>query len=103
MKMMKALVHEARGRENASIRMVPYPVCGDNEVIIKIMAASICKWADIGYDTLGGHSGLSQFPVITGHEFAGRIAEIGKNVKDLKVGDRVTAENAIPCGEISAL
>ncbi len=99
MKMMKALVHEAAGRKNASIRMVPYPVCGDDEVVIKVMACGICKWAEINHDTEGGGGTLAKYPVITGHEFAGYIVEVGKNVTEYKIGDRVTADNAIPCGK----
>ena len=53
MRMMKALYHEKAGRPNASVRMVPYPTCGDDEVIIKVMACGICKWAEINHDT--GH------------------------------------------------
>lgn len=99
MRMMKALVHDKAGRPNASIRMVPYPVCGDDEVIIKIMACGICKWAEINHDTVGGGGSLARYPIITGHEFAGTIEELGKNVTGLRVGDRVTADNAVPCGE----
>ncbi len=95
---MKALWHEAAGRSNASIKMVPYPTCGDDEVIIKIMACGICKWAEISHDTVGGGGTLAKYPVITGHEFAGYVEEVGKLVTDLKAGDRVTADNAIPCG-----
>lgn len=98
MRMMKALVHEAAGRKNASIKMVPYPLCGDDEVIIKVMACGICKWAEISHDTEGGGGTLAKYPVITGHEFAGYIEEVGKNVVGLNIGDRVTADNAVPCG-----
>ncbi len=99
MRTMKALVHEGAGRPNASIKMVPYPTCGDDEVIIKIMACGICKWAEINHDTIGGGGSLAKYPVITGHEFAGVIEEVGKNVTAFKPGDRVTADNAVPCGE----
>ena len=99
MRTMKALVHEKAGRPNAAIKMVPYPTCGDDEVIIKIMSCGICKWAEINYDTVGGGGSLARYPVITGHEFAGYIEEVGGNVTDLKPGDRVTADNAVPCGE----
>ncbi len=99
MRMMKALVHEKAGRPNAGIKLVPYPSCKDDEVIIKIMACGICKWAEINHDTVGGGGSLAKYPVITGHEFAGIVEEVGKNVIDLKPGDRVTADNAVPCGE----
>ena len=97
MKMMKALKYEKAGRANATIGMVPYPECGDNDVVIKVMAASICKWAEWNHDHGDGGT-LAKYPVTTGHEFAGYVAEVGKNVTEFKVGDRVTADNAIPCG-----
>jgi len=96
---MKALVHEKAGRPNAAIKMVPYPTCGDDEVVIKIMACGICKWAEINHDTVGGGGTLAKYPVITGHEFAGYIEEVGKCVSGFRPGDRVTADNAVPCGE----
>ena len=70
MKMMKALKYEKAGRANATIGMVPYPVCGDNDVVIKVMAASICKWAEWNHDHGDGGT-LAKYPVTTGHEFAG--------------------------------
>ncbi len=97
MKMMKALVYEKAGRENASIKEIPYPTCSDNDVIIKVMACGICKWAEIGHDTKG--TGLAKYPVVNGHEFSGIVEEIGKNVINCKLGDRVTADNSLPCGD----
>lgn len=38
-------------------------------------------------------------PMIPGHEFIGHVAALGKNVETLKVGDRVTSEQIVPCGE----
>ena len=73
MRMMKALVHEKAGRPNASIKMVPYPTCADDEVIIKIMACGICKWAEISHDTVCGGGTQAKYPVNTGHEFAGYV------------------------------
>ena len=96
---MKALVYTKNGREYGKIQMVPYPFCGDEQVIIKVMACSICKWAELSHDTPGdSEKPLSRYPVTPGHEFAGYIAEIGKNVQGYKVGDRVTADNTVPCG-----
>ena len=73
METMKALVYERPGA--CSIRELPMPVCGEDEVIIKVMAASICKGADRRHHTTG-HK-LGRYPITTGHEFAGYIYKIG--------------------------
>lgn len=95
MKTMKALVYDAPGK--GSVRQIPYPACGDDQIIIRVMAAGICKWAEIGHDTNG--TGLAKYPVVPGHEFAGYVEETGKNVSMVKPGDRVTADNTVLCGE----
>ena len=95
METMKALVYERPGA--CSIRELPMPVCGEDEVIIKVMAASICKGADRRHHTTG-HK-LGRYPITTGHEFAGYIYKIGGAVKGWNIGDRVTADNAVPCGK----
>lgn len=100
MEMMKALVYEKAGRENAGIKMIPRPECGDDDVLIKVMACGICKWAEIAHDTNG--TGLAQYPVVVGHEFSGIVEQVGKNVHRCKVGDRVTADNSMPCGDCYA-
>ena len=84
----------------------PEPVCGENQVKIKVGAAGICgtdahllRKDDMGYSMYDGHS---KYPIITGHEFAGEIVEVGKNVKKLKVGDLVSDESMHWCGECDA-
>lgn len=95
MEMMKALVYDRPSV--CSVRELPMPVCGDDEVVIKVMAASICKGADRRHHT-SGHK-LGRYPITTGHEFAGYVHQVGKDVANCKAGDRVTADNAVPCGE----
>lgn len=94
---MKALVKYAAGPGNMEIRDVPEPVCGDDQIKIKVKKAGIC-----GSDLHIYHSDIAipvNPPVIVGHEFSGVIAEIGKNVKDFEVGDRVVSETAFSfCG-----
>lgn len=95
METMKALVYDRPSL--CSVRDVPMPICGDDEVIIKVMAASICKGADRRHHTTG-HK-LGRYPITTGHEFAGYVYQIGSHVDCCKIGDRVTADNAVPCGK----
>ncbi|HET8678834.1 MAG TPA: alcohol dehydrogenase catalytic domain-containing protein, partial [bacterium] len=45
------------------------------------------------------YPGLTRFPVVIGHEFSGEIVEVGRDVRDLRVGDMVTVEEMIWCGE----
>lgn len=92
---MKALVYDRPGV--CSIRDLPMPECGADEVVIKVMAASICKGADRRHHTTG-HK-LGRYPITTGHEFAGYVYQVGSEVTTCKVGDRVTADNAVPCGK----
>ncbi|WP_300412466.1 alcohol dehydrogenase catalytic domain-containing protein [uncultured Oscillibacter sp.] len=96
---MKALVYRKAGRRFGEVTMVPCPVCGDGQVVIKVMACGICKWCELSHDTPGeSEKPLSRYPVIPGHEFAGVIAEVGRDVRGYAVGDRVTADNTVPCG-----
>lgn len=92
---MKAVYYTQAGQ--GAITDIPKPVCGANEVLIEVMACSICKGAELGHATTG--TGLARYPVVPGHEFAGYVSEIGENVTLCKVGDRVTADNTAPCGK----
>jgi alcohol dehydrogenase (NADP+)/uncharacterized zinc-type alcohol dehydrogenase-like protein len=58
---------------------------GDNDVLIDIKFASICH-SDIHQEK--GHWGKQQYPQVPGHEIAGVVKAVGKNVTKFKVGDR---------------
>jgi 2-desacetyl-2-hydroxyethyl bacteriochlorophyllide A dehydrogenase len=80
--------------EKMVVTTVPDPVCGPEDVIIKVAAAGIC-----GTDVHIIHNEYcSQFPVIAGHEFCGVIVEAGKKVTDVKVGQRVAVDPNLYCG-----
>ena len=96
---MKAVVktREAPGAELVDLD-VPEP--GAGEVLVKLMAGSICG-TDVhiyAWDP-GARVYIKNVPQILGHEFAGRIVEVGKGVERFKVGDHVSAETHIYCGE----
>jgi L-iditol 2-dehydrogenase len=84
---MLAIRKLARGIANVSVEEVPVPVAGPEEIVAEVDSAGIC-----GTDL---HIYLDEFetapPVTLGHEFAGRIVELGKNVRGWQPGDRVTA------------
>lgn len=90
--MKAAVVH----RPNViSIEEIPTPVPGLDDIVIRVVACGVCG-SDV--HCFEGQHFLATFPRVLGHEFSGIVAEVGKNVKSLKVGDRVCAETNIPCG-----
>ncbi|NPA90188.1 MAG: alcohol dehydrogenase catalytic domain-containing protein [Chloroflexi bacterium] len=80
----------------------PDPQVGPDDVLIEVKAVGICGSDMHFYETDEEgyilYPGLTRFPVVLGHEFSGRIVEVGENVKDLKPGDPVTCEEMIWCG-----
>ena len=76
---------------------VPKPRINPDEVLIEVKAAAICG-SDLGiYDYTPAYSKM-RLPVVMGHEFSGRIAETGLQVKGYVVGDKVLAESVKSCG-----
>lgn len=75
---------------------VPDPkIEGDHDILVKVKAVSICGSDVHGFD---GSTGRRKPPIIMGHEAAGEIAALGKEVKGLKIGDRITFDSTIYCG-----
>ena len=60
----------------------------EGQIAIKIKAAGLCH-SDVGLMEGITTSQLAYYPIIIGHEFAGVVSEVGKGVKDFKVGDKV--------------
>ena len=67
----------------------------DDEALVKVMAVGVCGSDIPRANVYGAHVS----PIILGHEFAGQIIQVGKNVTKFKVGDRVTCPPLIPCFE----
>ncbi|MCG8483848.1 MAG: alcohol dehydrogenase catalytic domain-containing protein [Clostridia bacterium] len=101
---MKALVAHAPGEFR--LEEVSVPKAGEGEIVIKVEACGICA-GDLksyhGAPSFWGGEGNPPYikaPMIPGHEFLGRIVEMGENVKgDFKLGDRVISEQIVPCWE----
>lgn len=94
--MMDALAKMEAGK-GLKLVQVPKPVPNDNEVLIRICKTAICgtdlhiyNWDEWSQKTI-------KPPQVIGHEYVGVIAELGKNVKGLHVGQRVTGEGHIVC------
>ncbi|MBN1640209.1 MAG: alcohol dehydrogenase catalytic domain-containing protein [Anaerolineae bacterium] len=84
------------------IKDVPMPTIAPDEVLLEIKACGVCGSDMHFYETDADgyvlYPGLTKFPAILGHEFAGKVVEVGAAVEDLEVGDLVTAEEMIWCG-----
>ena len=94
---MKALVKQ-QAAPGIWLEDIPEPKVGPNDVLIKIAKTAICgtdmhiyKWDAWAQKTI-------PVPMAVGHEYCGRIVELGSEVKGLKSGDRVSGEGHITCG-----
>ncbi len=94
---MKALV-KSKASVGLWMEDVPMPVVGDNDLLIKVTKTAICgtdvhiwKWDDWARKTI-------RVGQTIGHEFVGRIVEMGRSASGYKIGERVSAEGHIVCG-----
>lgn len=102
-KTMKALVAYDKGDYRFE-PAYPVPECGDDDIIIKTEGCGICA-GDLkcyhGNSTWGDetHDMWVRPPFIPGHEFLGYVVEKGKNVTEYELGDRIIADQIVPCGK----
>ncbi len=97
MKTMKALVKK-EAREGLWLDEVPVPEIGINDVLIEILRTGICGTDVHIYNWDAWAQKTIPVPLVVGHEFVGRIVEVGSNVKDFRVGDIVSGEGHVVCG-----
>ncbi len=97
MKTMKALVKK-QAAPGLWLDEVPVPTIGINDVLIQVLRTGICgtdlhiyKWDAWAQKTI-------PVPLVVGHEFVGRIVEVGSNVKDFHPGEIVSGEGHVVCG-----
>lgn len=86
---MKAYVVEKYGKDALRVVDVPLPVVGDNDVLVKVSAASINPLDKMVRD--GEFKQLIKYkqPFVLGHDVAGVVTQVGSGVRDFKVGDEV--------------
>jgi L-iditol 2-dehydrogenase len=91
---MKAAIFE--DIDTMVVKEVPMPEAGDGGVVLHVHACAVC-----GSDIRIFHSGNSRVipPRIVGHEIAGEIVAVGKNVTKFATGDRVAVGADVPCGQ----
>tara|TARA_B100001123_G_scaffold32677_1_gene34218 strand:+ start:2040 stop:3077 length:1038 start_codon:yes stop_codon:yes gene_type:complete len=94
---IKALVKKENA-EGLSMEDVPMPVLYNDSVLIKVKKTGICgtdlhiyNWDEWAKKTL-------TLPMVIGHEFCGVVCDKGKDVKNIQINDRVSAEGHIVCG-----
>ena len=99
---MKAAIYY--GVKDIRVEDIPVPECGDNDVLVKCVRCGICG-SDTGSYLIGGHVGGNAPGRRIGHEMVGYITEVGKNITELNVGDRVFVNpmKAMPLGEADML
>ena len=84
---MKAAIYN--GQKDVQIISMEMPVAGDNDIVVRNLYASICG-TDVAVYMHGPGTGHrvdvgGEF----GHEMVSEVVEVGKNVKDIQIGDRV--------------
>lgn len=90
--MNAAVVNFAPTRGSVELRDIPTPEISPDEVLLEVANVGVCG-SDL-HQWTADHSWPVNYPVVLGHEFAGRIAQLGGNVQGWKVGDRVASETA---------
>ena len=85
------------GPLDVRIESVPLPVPADSDMLVKVQAALTCGSDLKTYRR--GHPTMIKPPSPFGHEFAGKVVQVGKKIRaDIKTGDRVVSANTAPCG-----
>jgi 2-desacetyl-2-hydroxyethyl bacteriochlorophyllide A dehydrogenase len=89
---MKAVLFEKA--HHLEVTSVDLPAPGETDIVVRVEACGIC-----GTD-LHIVEGVARStpPVVLGHEYAGRVVEVGKRVRGIKTGDRVAVDPNISCG-----
>jgi 2-desacetyl-2-hydroxyethyl bacteriochlorophyllide A dehydrogenase len=91
---MKALVHTEPYK--FEFKDVPQPRPGDEEVLVRVKAVGICGSDVHGYT---GKTGRRIPPLIMGHEASGVVETVGKNARNVAVGDRITFDSTVYCNQ----
>ncbi|HHY34302.1 MAG TPA: L-threonine 3-dehydrogenase [Firmicutes bacterium] len=95
---VRAVIKEKPGY-GAILADVPRPRPGPGEVLIEVKATSICGTDHHIYIWNEWAQNRIKPPQVMGHELAGEVVELGPGVKSVKVGDLVSAETHIVCGQ----
>jgi alcohol dehydrogenase/L-iditol 2-dehydrogenase len=87
-----AVVNFSAAPYSVELREIDRPEPGPDDVILAVAAVGVCG-SDL-HQWTGTHGWPVNYPVILGHEFAGRIAAVGRAVRNWREGDSVVSETA---------
>ncbi len=94
---MKAIV-KSKAERGLWMQTVPIPKAGINDVLVKVLRTGICGTDVHIYNWDAWAAKTIPVPMVVGHEFVGKIVEVGSNVHDFHVGDIVSGEGHVVCG-----
>lgn len=89
--MKKMQVAMYYNNNDVRIEEMSVPEINDNELLVKVQASGIC-----GSDVMEWYR-IKKAPLVLGHEIAGDVVQVGKNVEKYKVDDRVFVSHHVPC------
>src|SRR3954462_15094154 len=95
---MRAVVLETFGSV-PELRDVPDPPCPPDGALMRVEATGLCR---SDWHVLAGHDPTVVLPHVPGHEFAGVLAEVGRDVVGWRPGQRVTTPFVNACGRCRA-
>ncbi len=98
---MPGVVNYASEKYAVEIRELEPPTIGPNDVLLRVANVGVCG-SDL-HQWTADHSWPVNYPVILGHEFAGTIAALGRDVTSWQEGDRVVSETAAVIDQSNAL
>jgi threonine 3-dehydrogenase len=94
---MKALV-KAHAEPGLWLQDIPEPTIGINDVLIKVLKTGICGTDLHIYNWDAWAQKTIPVPMAVGHEFVGKVVQVGSNVTDFFAGDLVSGEGHVVCG-----
>jgi len=89
--MQKMKVAMYYNNNDVRIEEMPIPEINDDEMLVKVKTCGIC-----GSDVMEWYR-LKKAPRVLGHEMAGDVVKVGKNVKKFNLNDRVFVSHHVPC------
>lgn len=87
-----AVINYSSEKGSVEIREISKPDIGEEDVLLEVVNVGVCG-SDL-HQWTADHSWHVNYPVVLGHEFGGNIVELGKRVKEWKLGERVVSETA---------